>query len=263
MENRNYFKQLNARAKNNPERLEKYVHYLAKWVKQYLETTICEGYAVGISGGVDSAVAAALISKIEGVKLLGVFTDIESSKQDYEDAKKIAEEFKFELKYVNLTETYQKMVKELGIEKSNIAKINLKSRLRASTLYAIANANNLLTCGTTNAAERLVGYYTKFGDNACDIAPLVYLTKANIYYVAGLLGVPSYILTKKPSAGLYEGQTDEQEMGITYKEIDHYLCYAYIDPIQEQKINTRYIQNKHKLDAPARPKKYMSLRNTK
>jgi len=263
MERQNYFKQLNCRAKNSPERLEKYVHYLAKWCKEYLETTIAEGYVCGISGGIDSAVCAALISKIEGMKFLGVFVDIESNKKDYEDAQKLAQEMKFELRYVNLTDEYHNIVKKLGIEKSNSAKINLKSRLRASTIYAIANANNLLTCGTSNAAERLVGYYTKFGDNACDIAPLAYLTKANVYYAAKLLGVPESIMVKQPSAGLYEGQTDEKEMGITYREIDHYLCFANIDPMQESKINTRFISNRHKMNAPAKPKKYMHMRNCK
>ncbi|MCQ3907187.1 MAG: NAD(+) synthase [Mycoplasmoidaceae bacterium] len=228
-----------------------------------LEKSSCQGYVVGVSGGIDSAVTIAILSKIPNIRLVGAFIDIESNQMDKDDAKSLTKIFDFEYQYINLTEEYRLLVKKLGIEKSDSAKANLKARLRTITLYALANANNLLTCGTTNAAERLVGYYTKFGDNACDVQLLCYLTKSHIRYLADYFKVPTDIISKHPSAGLFEGQTDEQDMEITYQEIDHYLSFAVIDQIQDQKITTRYVANKHKLNAPVRPKKFICLRNTK
>lgn len=263
MENRSNFKQLLARKRNQPKRLVKYGLYLATWANEYLKKTTATGYVLGVSGGIDSALALAILSSISGIKVIGAFIDIESSKQDLEDAKLLQEKYKFNFVYIDMNDIYHSMVKKLEIENNDSAKANLKVRLRSNVLYALASKHNVLTCGTTNAAEWLVGYYTKFGDNTCDIALLSYLNKEQIRYLANYFSVPVSIINKQPSAGLYEGQTDEKDMGISYKEIDHYLSYAVIDPLAETKINTRYLNNRHKLEAPARPKKFMSFRNIK
>lgn len=263
MQKANTIKKWIVKGQNKPQKLVKYASYLGDFAKNYLNKTHAAGYILGISGGVDSALALAILSKVSGIKLMGVFIDIESQPMDKTDAESLKKVFNFEYKYLNLTDEYKLLVKKFGIENDNLAKANLKARLRMITLYSLANANNLLTCGTTNADERLVGYYTKFADNACDIALLCYLTKTNIRYLADYYHVPSDIIARAPSAGLYDGQTDEQEMEITYDELDHYLSFAVIDQIQDSKISTRYITNKHKLTAPARPKKFMCLRNTK
>lgn len=263
MEKANALKKFFVRRQNQPDKLVKYANYLSNFAKQYLLKTSAEGYVLGISGGIDSAVAAAILVGAPGIKVLGVFIDIESNPLDLTDAKALAEKFKFDFQYVNLTDEYKQLVKKLGLENNKIAKANLKVRLRSNCLYALASKNNLLTCGTTNAAERLVGYYTKFGDNACDIALLYWLTKTNIYNLAKFFEIPGEIISKKPSAGLYDGQADEIELGITYDEIDHYLSYAVIDQVQDSKITTRAIANKHKLNAPVKPKKFMCMRNSK
>ncbi len=263
MENRNILKQTIAKAKNKPANLEKYGLYLAKWAEGFLKKTDSFGYVLGISGGIDSALALAILSTIKNIKLVGAFIDIESSKLDLEDAKSLQQIYKFEFVHLDLTSEYNSLVKKLGIESNEIAKQNLKSRLRANALYTLAGKNGLLTCGTTNAAERLVGYYTKFGDNACDIALLSWLNKSQVRYLAQFFKVPNAIIAKAPSAGLKHDQTDEKDMGISYEEIDHYLSYASIDQVQESKINGRFIRNKHKLNAPAKPKKYMAFRNLK
>lgn len=263
MEYRSGFKQTISKAKNKPQKLEKYGLYLAKWANDYLEQSKAFGYVLGLSGGIDSSLALAILSLNSNLKLIGAFIDIESSKRDLEDVKLLQDLFKFEFVYMNLTDEYHSLVKKLDIENNNLAKQNLKSRLRANALYALAAKNSLLTCGTTNADELLVGYYTKFGDSACDIALLSYLNKSQIRYLASVYKIPQSIIDKAPSAGLYEGQTDEKDMGISYQEIDHYLSNANIDPIQDSKINAKYLANKHKLNAPARPKKFMPLRNLK
>lgn len=263
MQNANTIKKWYVKSINQPHKLVNYASYLARFAKKCLHDAAAEGYVLGISGGIDSALALAILANTEGIKVIGAFVDIESSAQDKADAELLSQTYKFDYRYINLTDEYRSLVTKLGIENNSAAKTNLKVRMRSTALYALANANNYLTCGTTNAAERLVGYYTKFGDNACDVALLCYLTKTNVQYLARYLKVPQEILEKKPSAGLYPGQTDEQDMEITYQEIDHYLSFAVIDPIQETKITTRYVANKHKLNAPIRPKKFMPLRNTK
>ena len=263
MEKANNLKRLRVKWKNQPDKLLEYGRYLADFAAQCLEKSSADGYVLGISGGVDSALALAILTSNPKFKTMGVFIDIESQPMDKSDAESLKQIYKFEYKYINLTNEYKALVKALGIEQNETAKGNLKVRLRTMTLYALAQTNNLLTVGTTNAAERLVGYYTKFGDNACDVMLLCYLNKAQIYYLADQYKVPKDIISRKPSAGLYEDQTDEKEMGITYREIDHYLCYAYVDPIVDQKITTRYITNKHKLTAPIKPKKFIKYRNTK
>lgn len=263
MQNPNTIKKWIVRSQNKPHKLVAYAKYLQDFAKKCLEKTSCTGYVLGVSGGIDSALALAILSNTPNIKVLGVFIDIESSKMDKQDAESLTKVFNFEYKAINLTDEYKALCKKLCIEGNENAQANLKVRLRTIALYAIANANNLLTVGTTNAAERLVGYYTKFGDNACDVQLLCYLTKSHIRYLANYYKVPSDIIARHPSAGLYEGQTDEQDMEITYDEIDHYLSFAVIDQIQDQKITTRYVANKHKLIAPIRPKKFMKLRNTK
>lgn len=261
MENANNLKRLINKRKNQPGNLIKYLNYLSDFAHDYIEKTATNGYVLGISGGIDSALALAILANTPGIKVVGAFIDIESSPLDRQDAESLAGIYRFEYKYINLTDEYHSLVKKLGIENSPTAKANLKVRLRVNTLYAIANANGLLTCGTTNAAERLVGYYTKFGDNACDVALLYWLTKSQIVFLAHELKVPDEIIEKKPSAGLNPDQTDEGDLGITYQEIDHYLSFSFIDPIQESKITTKFVANKHKLNAPAKPKKFMNLRN--
>ncbi len=263
MEKANTLKKWKVKSQNKPEKLVKYAKYLANFAKKALQKTNATGYVLGISGGIDSALALAILSSNSDMNVLGVFIDIESQPMDKQDAESLKTIYHFDYQYINLTDEYRTLVKKLNIESNEIAKANLKVRLRSNTLYALAATHNLLTCGTTNADEMLVGYYTKFGDNACDLSLLCYLTKAQIRYLADYYKVPADIIARQPSAGLYEDQTDEKDLGITYDEIDHYLSYAYIDPVQDSKITTRYIANKHKLNAPIKPKKFMKLRNIK
>jgi len=263
MEKANNIQRFFIKKLNDPKRVYKYALSLERWAAKFLTKTSADGYCLGVSGGIDSALALAMLSKIPNINLLPVFIDIESLKQDRIDAENLCKKFNVEMKYIDLTKTYKYLVKELKLEKAPNARINLKVRLRTITLYALANRNNLLTVGTTNADERLVGYFTKFGDSACDVMLLCHLLKSHIRYLAKEYGVPDAIINKKPSAGLAPGQTDEYDLGVTYEEIDHYLCYAFIDPIQEAKINTRFSANKHKLNAPAKPPRFLRWRNSK
>ena len=106
---------------------------------------------------------------------------------------------------------------------SNLAKANLKPRLRMLVLYYFANKLNYLVCGTGNKSEIMAGYFTKHGDGATDILPIGDLLKKEVRKLAKELGIPEHIITKPPTAGLWPGQTDEGEMGITYPELDDIL----------------------------------------
>lgn len=261
MEKANTLKKWLVRCKNKPEKLVKYAKYLSDFAQKSLQKSNAQGYVLGISGGIDSALALAILSSNSQLKVLGVFIDIESQPMDKQDAQSLKQVYNFEYKEIDLTAEYRMLVEKMGIGDNELAKVNLKVRLRAITLYALAQKYNLLTCGTTNADEKLVGYYTKFGDNACDISLLCYLNKAQIRYLACQYKVPADIIARKPSAGLYEDQSDEKELGLTYEEIDHYLSFAVIDPAKDALITTKYVANKHKLNAPIKPKKFMKLRN--
>ena len=226
----NFFKMLHCYVKNKPSKLLKYAKYLEKLAKSYCDKYMMTGFCLGISGGIDSALTLAMLCHIPSIKVLGVFINIESSQDDINCVNKLKNKFNFDFLSINLTATYLNMVKQLQLDISFNAKINLKVRLRTITLYALANKYNLLVCGANNADERLVGYYTKNGDNACDINLVYWLIKSQILFLANQYHIPKEIINRKPTGGLYKNQTDEKDIGITYSEIDKYLCFMDIQP---------------------------------
>lgn len=183
---------------------------------------------LGISGGVDSAVVAVLAQKAFGENFLGLMLpSSSSSKASLDDATLLCETFKIRVEKIPigpLVDTY-------FLDKSDASKLrigNFSARMRMSTLYDISARENALVLGTGNKSEILLGYGTIFGDLACAINPIGQLYKTEIFEFAAHLGVPSSILTKAPSADLWEGQSDEDEFGFTYAQIDK-LLYAHVD----------------------------------
>lgn len=193
------------------------------WIREETKKARKKGLILGLSGGIDSAVTAILAKKAVGENLVSLILPCESSREDLEDAKLIAKRFKLKTKTIDLSETYKGLVKILP-RANKISYANLKPRLRMLTLYYFANKLNYLVCGTGNKSELLCGYFTKFGDGAVDLLPLGDLLKSEVRDLAEDLGVPERIVKKTPSAGLWPGQTDEGEMGITYKELDDILA---------------------------------------
>jgi NAD+ synthase len=133
---------------------------------------------------------------------------------------------------------------------SDTAIANIAPRLRMCTLYAVGASENRLVAGTGNRSERYVGYFTKWGDGACDFNPIADLTVTEVYEFLRFLGAPAFIFDKAPSAGLYEGQTDEKEMGVSYRSIDGFLLNGYTDEKDMQIIARRHTINRHKLALP-------------
>jgi len=194
-------------------------NYISGWIKEKVEEAGAEGIVLGLSGGVDSSLTAALAKKALGDKVLGLLMPCHSDPTDLEHAKLVAARFDIETEYVDLGPVFDSLMASLP-RGSDLAVANLKPRLRMATLYYFANSRNYLVAGTGNRSEIAVGYFTKYGDGGADILPLGDLLKYQVREMARELGVPEEIIAKPPSAGLWAGQTDEGEMGITYEELD-------------------------------------------
>jgi NAD+ synthase len=196
--------------------MEKKIIY---WIKRQLKQAKAKGIVMGLSGGVDSAVVAVLAKKAVGRNLLCLILPCHSLKQDLDDAMLVAKKFRIKIKLVDLAKIYDNFLSILP--KSDIkVKGNLKARLRMVTLYYFANKLNYLVAGTGNKSELYAGYFTKYGDAGVDILPIADLYKSQVRSLARFLGIPERIINKPPSAGLWQGQTDEGEMGITYSNLD-------------------------------------------
>ena len=188
------------------------------WLRDRLKDTGTEGYVLGMSGGLDSSVCAALIRRASD-NCLGLILPIESDIKDLDDAAALASNLNMKTQYVDLTATYKNFAK-LFPKGERVALGNVKARLRMIVLYYYANLNNYLVCGTGNKTEISLGYFTKHGDGACDILPLGDLYKGEVRELARELKIPEQIISKVPSAGLWSGQTDEGEIGFTYEQMD-------------------------------------------
>lgn len=193
------------------------------WIRAQLKASGAKGIVIGLSGGIDSAVAAALAKEAAGAdNVLTLLMPCHSQYADLADAKLVAERLGVETKTINLSGVYDALTAILPPDKG-IAAANLKPRLRMTTLYYFANKLNYLVCGTGNKSEEEAGYFTKYGDGGVDILPIGGLLKKQVRQLARELKIPQQVIAKPPSAGLWPGQTDEGEMGITYDELDDIL----------------------------------------
>ncbi|MFH1288512.1 MAG: NAD+ synthase [bacterium] len=193
------------------------------WIKEQVIAANTGGIVIGLSGGIDSSVVAGLCKEAVGKdNLLALIMPSHSQKGDMADALFVAQSLDINTKAIDLSDTYDKL-KNILPEANNLANANLKPRLRMLVLYYFANKLNYLVCGTGNKSELMVGYFTKYGDGGVDILPIGNLLKRDVLALAKELGIPEKIVTKPPTAGLWPGQTDEGEMGITYGELDDIL----------------------------------------
>ncbi|AFK21855.1 NAD+ synthase [Pyrococcus sp. ST04] len=182
-----------------------------------------DGVVIGISGGVDSATTAYLAVRALGKKkVLGLIMPYYEN-NDVEDAKLVAESLGINYKIISIKPVVDEFERAIGEEIDKKTLGNIMARTRMVLLYAHANSLGRLVLGTSNRSEFLTGYFTKWGDGASDYAPLINLYKTEVWEIARILGVPERIVAKKPTAGLWEGQTDEDELGITYKLLDEIL----------------------------------------
>lgn len=231
---------------------------LVSWLQKKVENAGLKGAVVGLSGGIDSAVTARLSQLAFGEELLTVIMPCHSNSKDRQDALKLANKFKIEVIENDLTEVYDHLLDKLktaDIKAGKLAEANIKPRLRMTTLYYYAQAKDYLVVGTDNWSELKIGYFTKHGDGGIDLAPLGSLVKHEVKELAKVLDIPAEIIEKKPSAGLWEGQTDESEMGLSYEELDQYILSGKAEPEVEAKIKELASKNSHKVAPIPIPKR--------
>jgi NAD+ synthase len=206
---------------------EAVIHYLAEWLGERVLAAGASGVVVGLSGGIDSAVSACIAKRAFPNDTMAIMMPCKSDVNDLQHAQLLAEANKICYRIVDLGGAYDSLLdiyeKTMESEKQILLRANIKPRLRMTTLYYFAQANNYLVLGTSNKSEIAIGYATKYGDNAVDIQIIGDLLKKEVYALADYLEIPEVIINKPPSAGLWKDQTDEQEMGLTYKELDEYL----------------------------------------
>ncbi|MDV0442838.1 NAD(+) synthase [Methanorbis rubei] len=191
-------------------------------IRQTLWASGAKGIVVGVSGGIDSAVAAAVAAKALGPEhVFAVHMPVSSSSlEDQADTAELCEKFGIEMIIVPLGDLVDAAFENPGMTDTPLLRGNFAARLRMATLYNIAASRCALVCGTSNKTEYMIGYTTKWGDSAADVQPLLHLWKKDVYAVAEELEIPASIIKKVPSAGFWPGQSDEHELGITYNELD-------------------------------------------
>ena len=203
------------------------------YIRSIVERSGASGIVYGNSGGKGSALTG-ILCKDACDNTLGLIMPCGSQRNyilDANDAMAVARQFGIKTAVVDLTPVRKAELEAVGdkLELSDRVIINIAPRLRMTTLYAFAAAENRLVAGTGNQSEAYMGYFTKWGDGAHDFNPIADLTVTEIYEFLTWLKAPEFLLKKAPSAGLFDGQTDEGEMGVTYKEIDRYLLTGKAD----------------------------------
>lgn len=233
------------------EKIEKICDELVKWLRIKVEDANCKGVIFGLSGGVDSAVIAGISKLAFPDTSLGVIIPCHSSSIDEKHGLLVADSLGLETKKVDLSETYNTLIESVDCKNDNsLAKANVKPRLRMTTLYYLAQEKNYLVLGGTNKSEFTVGYFTKYGDSGVDLLPLASFVKKDIWEMAKYLNIPESIINKPPTAGLWEDQTDEDEMGFNYNDLDTFILEKRGKKDIVEKIETMNKISEHKRKYP-------------
>jgi NAD+ synthase len=246
-------------------------------MRRYLAATGAKGFVVGLSGGVDSAIVARLAQLAAPGEVVAVLLPCHSDPQDEQDARLVARHFSLPTAIVDLSPTYDRLARDAQAALQSLppqmrasasarapasddpcvrlSLANIKPRLRMTTLYFIANSLNYLVAGTGNRAELALGYFTKHGDGGADMLPIGNLHKSEVRALARELQVPSSIIERTPSAGLWAGQTDEEEMGFSYSDLERYLEEGPqgVSPALAMRIERLARSSDHKRQLPPMP----------
>jgi len=242
-------------------------------IKEFLATYVgnagCKGVVIGLSGGVDSAVVAALSQQALGKKQTHcLFLPEQTTPQnDHIHCKRLVTHFDIPCTTVDISTLVRQCSEYIPLRLDKYALANLKARIRMMILFSHANMNNLLVCGTSNKSELLVGYFTKYGDGGVDIQPLGDLYKTQVWELARHLKIPEPIINKPPTAGLWHNQTDEGELELKYETLDKILVglehkrplndiavQARVALAEVKRIKQMRVQSQHKRRSPLIPK---------
>jgi NAD+ synthase len=229
---------------------------LVEWLRVRAKEAGAKGFVFGMSGGIDSSVVAVLCKRAFPSGVLGLLIPCHSMAEDIEHARLLAEKFGIPTEIVTIDAALDSLVALLPADANpgrKLAEANLKPRLRMAALYFYANRLNYLVVGSGNRCELNIGYFTKYGDGGADLMPLGSIVKSQVRDLARHLGIPQVIIDKPPSAGLWVGQTDEQEMGLTYGQLDTYFTTGKAPDDVKRKIEERIARNAHKRAMPPIP----------
>jgi NAD+ synthase len=221
------------------------VDVIHSFIKQKVEEAKAKGVVIGLSGGLDSSIVTKLCVDALGPKkvLVLVMPDTTTSEEDLKDALSYASTLGIEYRVIDITEMvegFKKLLSPLDLDDKAMG--NIKARCRMILLYTHANLTNKVVMGASNKSELLTGYFTKFGDGGADFSPIGDLYKTQILELAKAIEIPVNIVKKSPSAGLWEGQTDESELNIRYKDLDRILLGI------ELKLDAKDIARKLEID---------------
>ena len=248
---------------------------MAIWIKEKVVQAHCKGLVLGMSGGIDCSVTARLcqLAGIDVQLVMMPYGDDMRITKSLDHAMALIDKFNFPYHIYDIRPAVDALTLSMdspfyscrGVANCSCAdnpdltdavtpdinfrlsSANIRPRVRMTYLYHLAQADNRLVIGTGNMSERTVGYFTKWGDGACDLNPLAKLTKQEVYTLARYLEIPDCIIDKKPSAGLWEGQTDEDELGLTYAQIDAYIINGTSGhPDVDRKIEKKAAISAHK-----------------
>ena len=240
------------------------VEHIVNWLKKYSGSSKTEGYVVGISGGIDSALTSTLCA-LTGEKVICLNMPIRQMKHEYDRGNAHIEWLKQNFKNVssaevNLTPIFEVIEHSFESEIQDfLTMANTRARLRMTTLYAYAGHHKLLVAGTGNKIEDFgIGFFTKYGDGGVDVSPIADLMKSQVYALAKEVGVIEQLLNAKPTDGLFaDGRTDEDQIGATYDDLEWAMLYienneTYILSEHQQHVmkiyKSRNAANKHKMD---------------
>jgi NAD+ synthase len=245
---------------------------ICRFIKEYIENAQAKGIVLGLSGGIDSATIAALSSlSVGGDQVLGLMLPEKENfnQKDISDATVVSEKFKLRTQICDMTEVLGSFYKAIPVfePSDKLCKGNIKARTRMIYLYYYANKLNKIVCGSSDKSETMMGYFTKWGDAAADITPIMDLYKTQVRNLAIHLGIPKEIALKKSTPALWPNQTAENELGIKYETLDLILYgierFIASEEIADQlniqkaiveKVKTRWLANEHKRKMPLAPK---------
>lgn len=224
------------------------------FIRGVLSSAGAKGIVYGNSGGKDSALVG-ILCKMACENTVGLIMPCGSKRnytEDKTDAEEVAKQFDIASRLIDLSDVKQALTQATDGKAvlTAAALANIAPRLRMTTLYAVAASENRLVAGTSNKSESYMGYFTKWGDGACDFNPIADLTVTEIYEFLHFLHAPASIMRKAPSAGLFDGQTDEDEMGVTYRSIDDFLLHGTANEQDGAIIEKYHSASQHKRGQP-------------
>ncbi|MDM1294117.1 NAD(+) synthase [Sphingobacterium sp. N143] len=239
--------------------VEQYAHQMASWIAEQVTSAHRKGLVLGMSGGIDCSVVACLcrLAQVDVQLVLLPYGSDMSTSKSHQHAMELIHKFDFPYHVFDIQPAVDALMinDEDFVAAANpanraLSQANIRPRVRMTYLYQFAQLSSRFVIGTGNMAEATVGYFTKWGDGAYDLNPLARVTKQEVYTLAKYLGVPESIQYKRPSAGLWEGQTDEDELGMSYAQIDGFILTGTSGNADvDERIGKRIQQSAHKFAA--------------